>query len=366
MAMELGAAPSIALAADLGIPVDDLLALAGEAERAGFAGVWTQEHEYDSYALNQAIAGVTTGVTTGSCVARAFARHPLLAAQTSVVIDRVAPGRFVIGIGAGPSRSADPRVLTPSQRWGCAFDRPVRYMREYVEVLRLALSGEPVRFSGEYFTVDGVRLDPPAGEPMPIWMAAGGEQMTRLAGRVADGVFVHMVDRQETVATLRTARDAAESAGRDPESVQLGNLVMTCVDEDADVAREAMRVYLLDNYLHLPRYRGILARTGFEAVSAALEGFRPSPVRHRLAGELLADADIARLRRQVPDELVDAFTVCGTPADCRRKLQEVRDWGTALPILYAYPARGGWAHGYRDTIGAFARPELRSEHVVMG
>ncbi|MQA87119.1 MAG: LLM class flavin-dependent oxidoreductase [Streptosporangiales bacterium] len=348
--------PSIGLLADVGVGAAQLVQIAREAELAGFEGVRTIEYEYDSFAYAQAIATATSRVVTGSSVARYFARHPLLTAETAAVIDLFAPGRFVIGLGSGPAKRADPGL--PQQRWGLPTGREVARIREYIEVVRLALTEDVVNYEGEFYGLTDVRMRvKPASPHVPIWLAAGGEQMTRLAGRAADGVFVQFAGRVDTERTLDIARDAARKAGRDPDDVRLGNLIMTCVGDDSEAARRAARAHLVDWYLHQPRIQRVFAEAGYEEMAEEIRRCNPPHDTRGTVDEILAHPQARRAAEAIPDGVLEEFTIVGTPEECRRKLDEFVGWGTDVPILYAYPAGADWTEGYRAVIRAFADDE---------
>lgn len=329
-------------------PASVVLDLAREIEDAGFADAWVVEYEYDAMAFCQAIAAATETAGTGTCITRAFTRHPISIADTAAVIDSMAPGRFTIGLGTGPLKAADPRLNM--QRWGQEWDRPVARMREYVQIVRRVLEGETLNYEGEFFDLANVGLDVlPAGK-IPIYLAAGGERMTEVAGAEADGVFVHLANRAMTEQTLDRVARAAKSALRDPDSVELSNLIMTCVDDESAVARDAMRHWLIDFYLNMPSYQKVLERSGYADTANAIR-------------DLLAKGDLAGAAAAVPDGVLDDFTIVGTPAECEQKLAEFVAWGTSVPILYPFPSRGDWIDGYRRTIDAFA-PARQIEDVV--
>lgn len=345
--------PSLGMLADVGVHPARLVELARDAELAGFAGVRMVEYEYDSFAYAQAMATATSRIVTGSSVARYFARHPLLTAETTAVIDLLAPGRFVLGLGSGPAKRADPGL--PQQRWGLASDREVARIREYIEVLRLALTEDVIDFEGEFYGFTGVRMRvKPASSHVPIWLAAGGEQMARLAGRAADGVYVQFANREATQRTLDAARYAARTAGRDPDDVRLGNLVMTCVSDDSETARRAVRAHLVDWYLHQPRIQQVFADAGYRDMADEIRRHDPPHDTRGTVDEILAHPQARRAADAIPDQLIDEFTIAGTPQECRSKLDHFIGWGTDVPILYAYPANADWVDGYRAIIRAFA------------
>jgi 5,10-methylenetetrahydromethanopterin reductase len=332
-------APGFGLLANVGIPLGELVDFGRECEAAGCASVWMVEYEYDALAITQAIAASTSRVLTGTCISRAFTRHPISMAESAAVIDRLAPGRFVIGLGTGALKAADP--LLSMQRWGQEWDKPVGRMREYVQVVREAMTGEKVSYDGQFFQLSNIRIDPAPSTYVPIYIAAGGERMSEVAGAEADGVFVHLVNREMTERTRRAVDRGARGAGRDPSQVELSNLIMVCLDDERDVAYDAMRHWLVDFYLNMPSYQRVLERGGYADTAEAV---RTS----------LAAGDPAGAEAALPDELLEEFTMVGTPADCERKLAEIVSWGTSMPILYPFPSRHDWLDGYQRTLAALA------------
>lgn len=332
-------APAIAFLANVGVSLPQLLELSREAERSGCAGAWMVEYEYDSVAICQGIATATNRIPTGTCIMRVYTRHPVSLAETAAVIDALAPGRFAIGLGTGPMKRAAPDV--PVQRWGLEWDRPAARMREYVQVVRRVLRGGTVEYEGRYFRLAGITPDPVPTGPVPIWIAGGGPQMVRVAGAEADGMFVHMASRTMIEEAREAVSAAAREAGRELEAVKLGNLLMVCVDDDAEVARAAMRHWLVGFYLCLPSYQDLLAREGFVDLANAIRA-------------ALDRGETAAAEAAIPDVVLDHFMIAGTPDHCRARLAAFTSWGVDKPILYPFPARGDWLQGYRAAISTFA------------
>lgn len=340
----------------------EVIELAQEAERAGWDGVQLVEYEYDTFAFAQAIASGTSRVFTGTCISRAFTRHPLLTAETAVAIDHLAPGRFVIGLGVGgvsaPPRDATRRTGgraareirpgTSLQRWGMGSDRLAARMREYVEVVRLALTGDVVDYSGEFFRFEDVQLSiAPTGE-IPVYLGARGQRMLDLAGEAADGVYLWLVGEAATRESIARVRRAVERAGRPAESVTIGGLIPTCVDPDGDAARGAARRNLVDFYLGRAAYADVLPDAGFPEVGEAVRALVEK-------GEPEAAAE------KIPDEALDQLAIAGTPEQCRDAMQRWTARGVNAPVLYVFPADGDWPGAYRRAIAELSPsrvPEL--------
>lgn len=191
--------PSIAVLGNVVESPAEIVQVAREAEQEGWPAVWMIEYEYDSFAFAEAIALSTSEIVTGSCITRSFTRHPLLVAETATVIDRLAPGRFVVGLGTGgvsePEEGTRPETravkeVDPGislQRWGTPSDHPAARMREYVEIVRLAQSSENLRYDGEFFRFEDITPSLTPTRSIPIFLGARRERMLRLLGEAADG-----------------------------------------------------------------------------------------------------------------------------------------------------------------------------------
>ena len=172
-------------------------------------------------------------------------------AQQALTVNQVADGRLDLGVGL----SHKPVV---EGMWGMSFDRPVKYMSDYLKVLQPLLEKGKVSHSGELVTGRGA-LDVRAEAP-PVFVAALGEQMLKLAGRAADGTVTWMTGPatiRDLTAPVISA--AAEAVGRpDPQII---SAVPICCTNDAEGARaRAAEEYAI--YGQLPSYRAMLDREG--------------------------------------------------------------------------------------------------------
>jgi alkanesulfonate monooxygenase SsuD/methylene tetrahydromethanopterin reductase-like flavin-dependent oxidoreductase (luciferase family) len=323
------------------ISPDELRLLTCEADSAGFDALWSQEGNWDSFIYDQFVATSAQRLRAGSSIARSYKRHPLLVAEAAAAIDRIAPGRFIIGLGTGPVKRADPAIKL--QRWGTDANNPVERLEEYLDVIRLALSGDEVNFEGRFYAIERVRLEPTPNSEIPIYLAAGGPQLCRLAGRKADGLFVYFLNEARTRERVSLAREEAERAGRDPDELQVCALIPLCVDEDRERARSALRRHLFFPYLSLPYYQKLIASNGFPE---AAEKIRSA----------LACGGVDAAAKLVPEDALDAIAIGGEPGECAERLDQFVRRGIDVPILYALPTDDGWGATYRRVIEVFAVP----------
>lgn len=223
------------------------------AAEQGFPSYWTpQIFGMDALTGIAVAARAVPGITVGTSVIPTYPRHPMMLAQQALTTQAAIGGRLVLGIGL----SHKPVV---EGMWGMSFDRPVRHMSDYLEILMPLLSDRRVSFGGEMLTGRGEITPPPADAP-PVLVAALGPQMLRLVGRVADGTITWMTG-PETLRTLTapTITEAASEAARPAPAVVAG--LPVCVTDDVDAARaRADRDYAI--YGQLPSYRAMLDREG--------------------------------------------------------------------------------------------------------
>jgi probable F420-dependent oxidoreductase len=297
---------------DADLPLADAAATAREAEAAGVAGLWTTETKHHPILPLLAAATATTRIELGTAVAVAFARSPLVTATTAWDLARVSGGRFILGLGSQVRAHVERRFGMP---WS---GRPVAQMREYVAVVRAAWSawqhGTRPSFRGDTyrFTLMTPFFDPgPIEHPhVPVYLAAVGAGMVRLAGEVADGLIVHPLHSRSYLedVIVPTLATATADAGRDAASVSVSASVIVATN-DEEVA-EARRT--IGFYASTPTYRGLLERHGWRSEADALA----SHARHGRWDEMPA---------VVSDAMLDAFTVVAEPGDVRAALERRAD-----------------------------------------
>jgi len=200
-----------------GFALPELADVAREAERLGYTDSWSFEVDGVDGFTPLAVIGLSTSMRIGTAIANVYTRGPATLASTAAGLADVAPGRFVLGIGAG----SQPIV----ESWnGGKFTRPATRVREMAQFLRSALAGERVVFKGETFTVDGFRLTRVPKEPVPIHVAALREGMLKVAGQVGDGVILNWLSPDDVPRSVGVVRAAARQAGRDPDAIEVTEL----------------------------------------------------------------------------------------------------------------------------------------------
>jgi probable F420-dependent oxidoreductase len=317
--------------------VGDIVAAAQLAEGAGFESVWTTEFPGQSATVSlAAVAQATARVTLGTAIAYAFGRTPLVLAAEARDLDELAGGRLILGLGTGTQRM--------QRDWhGLDGEHPAPRMEELVTLLRslLRLHEGPLEHEGRFYRTvvhPTAPVPPPPRIDLPIYMAGVNARMIEAAGAVADGLVGHPLFTPEyTRDVVRPAlARGAERAGRGEPPPIAGYL--TCVvGEDGNGARQAARGVVAFNAT-VSTYRPVLAHHGFDVHADAI----------RAAWER---RDFAAMAAAVPDEMLDAIAIAGTPDEVRCQYEQRRQGLFERTLLWS---PFGGLDGARATITAFA------------
>ncbi len=233
--------------------LDDLVGQAQDLEARGFATMWLANiFGIDAITAMAVIGRETKRIELGTAVVPSYPRHPSALAQQALTTQAACSGRFALGIGL-------PHKLVIEDMLGLSYERRAKHMREYLAVLGPLLRGEPVKFQGEEYRVN-LGLDVPGATPVPVLIAALGDQMLRIAGRDADGSILWMTGPATIESHIGPKlRRAASEAGRpEPRIVAALPIVLT---NDADAVRERIGK-MLAMYGQLPSYRAMLDKEG--------------------------------------------------------------------------------------------------------
>ena len=298
----------VGLDARLGLDYLALRDLAREAVKLGFESMWTPAGGVpDAFHIcagwSQASAEETAGgLVTGISVVPAARLWPVPAlAMQAATVGIISGGRFVLGIGTGGYGDGFWRSVNMP-------NKPIAVMRDYLICLRRLLSGETVTYQGQAVSLNGVSIG--SGMPtVPVYLAALGPQMLRLAGDAADGAALNWATPQQIAVAREQVAAGARKAGRAAEDVKLSMYIRVCIDDDVAAARRAFGAQVLGYALARPGaantmgYRGMFGSMGFEDVLTHLEDRRA------------AGASMDALVDEAPDDLLLSVGYFGIAAN---------------------------------------------------
>ncbi|MFF0770319.1 LLM class F420-dependent oxidoreductase [Nonomuraea wenchangensis] len=281
--------------------------LIAELPGLGYTDAWSAEVSgVDGFTPLALAAEWAPGVRLGSAIVPVSTRGPGLLAMSAATVADLAPGRFVLGIGA-----SSPAIV---ERWNAGtFTKPYARTRDTLRFLRKALAGEKVTEAYETFEIKGFKLERAPKTPPKIVLAALRPRMLRLAAEEADGAITNWLSPADV-------RKVRAEIGPDTELIAR---LFVCVSEDTDKVRELAR-WMLASYLTVPVY------AAFHDWLGRGELLRPMH-------EAWAAGDRQAALKAIPDEVVDDLIVHGDAATCRARIREYVAGGLDTPILAPIP-----------------------------
>ena len=294
---------------------DRLVDLAIRAEAAGFKYGWSFDSHVlwqEPYPLLTLMAVNTCAMRLGTLVTNPIVRDPTVTASLLATLNIVSRGRMDLGIGRGDSSR---RVLGK---------RPATMERlvEAVHVIRSLTRGEEI-------TYDGVRIRFSwASGGVQAWVAGYGPKVLRVAGRIADGVILQFADPDLIRWCLGFVREGAEEAGRDFGKIEAMSAAPVWLADDLAVARDRVRWFpaLVSNHVV-----DLVSRYKPEELPAGLTAY----IRNRKGYDYRHHAEVGSDNAAfVPDEIVDRYCIVGSPAEHRRRLEELFDLGVTQFNIY--------------------------------
>lgn len=296
-------------------PAHETVKLGKLAEKLGFDSVWVGDSHIiwrEMYVLLGAIASQTKKIEIGSGVTHPHVRHLTVTAGGFSTLCELAPGRVKLGIGIGAS---GPRNLGI---------KPVSLARleQSVEELRRLFRGEAVQLDGKEMRLMFVHP-----REVPIYVAANSPKSREAAARIGDGVILG--GRRDVVgAEVRKIRQVAAAAGRDPSSVTIMSWIPCSIAKSEKRAREAVKPHV--------------ARSGMVTFTKLIQDGQTVDEEDRNATERLnREYDFSHHMgpehsHLVPERWVDLFSVAGTPARVREKIEAVIGDGVDIISIVPY------------------------------
>lgn len=287
----------------------DLIAEVQEGERLGFGTVFISEryNKKEAATLSGAVGAVSERLTITTAATNHNTRHPLVTAGYARTMQSLTGGRFVLGIGRGIPMMQDafgiPRITTAQ-------------MEDFAGIMRRLFRGEAIiGHDGPAGSWPVLHLDATLDEHLPMAMVAFGDHTLELAGRCFDHVVLHTFFTDETTAhCVRTVKEAAGAAGRDPADVTVWSCFATIGDHIPEDARRMKMVGRLATYLQ--GYGELLARTnGWDLDTLATILADPVVSGVRGLDVVGTDEQLQHVATLIPEEWL-AAAATGTPAEC--------------------------------------------------
>jgi probable F420-dependent oxidoreductase len=288
--------------------------LAKEQEAAGYDGFWTAETSHDPFLPLLLAAEHTDTIELGTSIAVAFARNPMLLANTSWDLQAYSGGRFILGLGS----QIKPHI---TKRFSMPWSKPAARMREMVLAIHAIWesweTGGKLDFRGEFYTHTLMTpfFNPgpnPHGRPR-IFLAGVGELMTEVAGEVADGFICHgfTTERYLREVTIPALERGRQKAGKTMEGFEIvGPSFVVTGNTDDELAKAAQGTrQQIAFYGSTPAYRPVLELHGWGELQDELNAKSKQ-------GQWVEMAD------SIDDEILNTFAVVGEPEQIAPELHQ--------------------------------------------
>jgi probable F420-dependent oxidoreductase len=316
-------------------PYQRLIELVQLAEGHGFDYGWT----YDSHVLWQEstptlalAASATERIKLGHMVTNPGTREPTVVASAYATLHDISNGRMVMGIGRGDSAR---RYINQKPVRIAEFERSLAMIKPF-------MNGEKVRWNDAELELAWVREDLP---PIEMYVAGYGPRALAIAGRLGDGVIIQLADPDIIRWIMRTARAAAEEAGRDPSELKCIVSAPSHISDDIAAAREQVRWFpaMVSNHV-----RDLINRYGADGsvVPRALTDYVPEQTGYDYDEHSRVGAKHGGF---VSDEICDRFCVLGTPERAIEKLAELESIGVDQFNIYLM------TEGQEETLETYGR-----------
>jgi len=296
-------------------PVLEMCEFARLAEENGYEYVWVADESpsppfRDVFVAMTAIALKTERVKLATGVCNPYSRHPAQIAVAIWSLNEIARGRVLVGLGPGGSVSLRPLGI---EMW----NKPVSAIRESFKILRGMFAGETVNLEGGVLRAVNCKLGQAPQEKIPIYLAARGPKMLELVGELSDGALLTTPYEYLDFA-VKKIKSAAERAGRKMDEIEIANWLPFAMDMDGDKAKEMVKVEVCFMVADSP-----------DIVHEKV-GLRPEDV---AAVRAAIKKGIPEAMKKVTREMVDSFSISGTPEECTEKMEMFAKGGVDQIVL---------------------------------
>lgn len=296
----------------------ELIEIARLVEELNYDSIWVPEMwGRDAFSLLTLLALNTKKVKLGTGIVSVFSRTPATIAQTIATLDEISEGRMILGLG-----TSGPIVI---EDWhGMKFEKPLERIKEYVEIIRMILSGERVEYEGDIFKLKNFRLQfTPPRKDIPIYIASLGPKSIRLTGSIADGWIPFLVPREHIQRTKEGF--IAEAKERGVNQITVCPYIPACISKEIELSKRVIRE-------HIAYYVGGMGTFYYKAISQY--GFSDEA---NLIAKAWKRGSKTQAIEGVSDRMLDAFAVFGNGDEGRKRLERFKLAGADLCILIFPP-----------------------------
>lgn len=295
-------------------PLKRITSLARTAEDYGYKYFVHADQRFngerDVFVTLTADALNTEKINLGPCISDPYTRIPAMLATAIASLDELSEQRALLTLGGG----------------GVGFKQlhlerkhPNTAIREAFQIIRGLLNGDEVNFEGKMYRTTGAKINFPTRKDIPIFVASRSPMNLELGGELADGVLLASYASTEQIKyAIDKVKSGAKRTKRNFEDIKLIAWVYTSISENSRDALNNVRPFVTQALLN----------TSAEMYSKMFEGF--SPEVQKFVEHCKATADLKAAyedRKYLTDDVIQRFSVAGTPEECVEKINGIKKLG---------------------------------------
>lgn len=282
-------------------PISKIVKLVKLAEDVGFEYAWITDH-YNNKNVYETLALIADGTETikmGPGVTNPYVRSPAITSAAVATLDELSNGRATLGIGPGDKATFD--------ALGIEWTKPVSTIKDAIATMTTLMAGGKTEGGAQLGGVKAVQ------ERIPIYMGAQGPMMLKTAGGFSDGALINASNPKDFEAAVPLIKEGAAEAGKSISDVDIAAYTCCSIDDDAGKALKAAKIVVA--FIAAGSPPPVFARHGLPTDTGAK------------FGAMLAKGDFGGAIGAVNDELMEAFSVFGTPAEFVPKIEALGKMG---------------------------------------
>lgn len=282
-------------------PIDDMLDLIKVSEDIGFENIWITDHYNNKnvFEILALAAYQTSTIRMGTGVSNPYVRTPVTIASATTTLDEISQGRALVGIGPGDKATME--------SLGISWNKPVGTVKSCVETIRTLINGDQLDSGAK---LDGTKK---VQDYIPIYVGAQGPLMLELAGQVGDGVLINASNPKDFEYAIPRVEKGIQKNKTLKKDYNFAAYTACSIDNDVDVAINQSKIVVAFIIAGAPEV--VLKRHNISIESA------------NKIKEFLSVYDYKGAINSVSNDMIDAFSVCGTPSQIHEKIEELEAIG---------------------------------------
>jgi len=283
-----------------------------QAEKTGFNTLWVTDHfnNRNVYVSLAIVSAYTDKIRFGPGVTNPYMAHPIVTAQAVATLNEIAPGRVLCGLGVGDRTTLEMVNMKPS--------KPLATIRESVRIIREISSGQNLEMQGKIFAVSGAKLNFRTPSKIPIFVGAQGPKMLALAAEIGEGVLINASHAQDITRAMEFIKEGVARKGKSIEDLEVAAYTSFSIAKEQKKAVKA--VIPVVAYIVAGCPESVLQKHGISLETA-------TKIRQAIIQARWKDAF-----SQITNEMVEAFSVCGTPEIVVEKVSNLVKVGTTQVV----------------------------------